>query len=300
MVLHPVSVVVKAAADDQERVARPPPNDGRRNRERLGSWLMATVEETGPMDTYLPALRSSAVRLRGLVEPLDDARLETPAYPSEWTIADVLSHLGSGAVILDRRLDDALLGRSTPDDFAPSVWDAWNAKSPRIKADDALAADGGFVERLGSLTDAERARFSFALGPLTFDFAGFVGLRLNEHALHTWDIAVVLDPAAVVPGEAAALIVDNLELVARFTAKPTGRTRTVAVRTTDPVRDFTVALDTDRVTFTPGGIGGAPAVELPAEAFVRLVYGRLDADHTPAVTGDTEVLDELRRVFPGP
>ena len=33
------------------------------------------------------------------------------AYPSEWTIADVLSHVGSGAVIMQRRLDDSLAGR---------------------------------------------------------------------------------------------------------------------------------------------------------------------------------------------
>ena len=37
---------------------------------------------------------------------------------------------------------------------------------------------------------------------------------------------------------------------------------------------------------------------LPAEAFSRLVYGRLDPDHTPAFTGDAALLDTLRRVFP--
>ena len=39
----------------------------------------------------------------------------------------------------------------------------------------------------------------------------------------------------------------------------------------------------------------------PAEAFLRLVYGRLDPDHTPAVDLDAAdvTLDELRRTFPG-
>jgi hypothetical protein len=40
-------------------------------------------------------------------------------------------------------------------------------------------------------------------------------------------------------------------------------------------------------------------LELPAESFCRLVYGRLDADHSPAVPANGEVLDLLRRVFPG-
>ena len=37
---------------------------------------------------------------------LDDDALVRPAYPSEWSIADVLSHIGSGAVIFGRILDD--------------------------------------------------------------------------------------------------------------------------------------------------------------------------------------------------
>ena len=39
-------------------------------------------------------------------------------------------------------------------------------------------------------------------------------------------------------------------------------------------------------------------LELPAEAFVRLAYGRLDEEHTPAGIDATH-LGELRRVFPG-
>ena len=46
--------------------------------------------------------------------------------------------------------------------------------------------------------------------------------------------------------------------------------------------------------------GDGPAdLTLPAEAFVRLVYGRLDPDHTPAFEGDPADLDTLRRTFPG-
>ena len=39
---------------------------------------------------------------------------------------------------------------------------------------------------------------------------------------------------------------------------------------------------------------------MPAEAFIRLVYGRLDPAHTPAVDGDAALLDQLRATFPGP
>ena len=59
------------------------------------------------------------------------------------------------------------------------------------------------------------------MGPMSFDFDGFVGLRLNEHAFHTWDIDVVLDQKATIPVPVAHFVVDNLELVGRYTAKPT-------------------------------------------------------------------------------
>jgi hypothetical protein len=48
-------------------------------------------------------------------------------------------------------------------------------------------------------------------------------MRFNEHAFHTWDIDVVRDPAATIPQQIAELVVDNLDLVARYTAKPIGR-----------------------------------------------------------------------------
>jgi len=40
-------------------------------------------------------------------------------------------------------------------------------------------------------------------------------------------------------------------------------------------------------------------LRLPAEALVRLVYGRLDPAHTPALEARGVDVDELRRIFPG-
>jgi uncharacterized protein (TIGR03083 family) len=252
------------------------------------------------MDDYLRALRDSSDRLRGLVGPLTDDQLGAPGYPSEWSVAQVLSHIGSGAVIMQRRIEDGIRSEPTPDGFAPSVWDVWNAKSPRAMADDALAADRALNERLAALTDDERAA-RFSLGPIELDLAGLVGLRLNEHVLHTWDVEVVADPAATLPAGVTGMVVDNLAFVARWTARPTGSDRVVAVRTTDPERGFTVALTPERAVLEAADPPAAPDLTLPAEAFVRLVYGRLDPDHTPPVdAADATTLDELRRVFPGP
>jgi uncharacterized protein (TIGR03083 family) len=248
----------------------------------------------------LEALRTSVNRLRAIVEPLGDDTITQPAYPTEWTIAQVLSHIGSGAVILGRRVEDGIAGNATPDDFAPSVWDVWNAKTPRAQADDALAADTALLARVESVTGDEAERFTFALGPMTFDFEGFLGLRLNEHVFHTWDVEVALDPTATIPSALAALVIDNLELVARFTAKPAGDPCTVAVRTSDPERNFVVEITAESAALASSPTAAASDdVGLPAEAFARLVYGRLDPDHTPPFSGDAAVLDHLRSTFPG-
>jgi uncharacterized protein (TIGR03083 family) len=251
------------------------------------------------MDASLNALRASVERLRATATALDDAQLVGASYCGEWTIADVLSHLGSGAVIMQRGLRDALAGTQTPEGFAQGVWDEWNAKSPRAQKDDALVSDEALLEALEAVGDEEQAAFTFSLGPMTIDFPTFVGMRLNEHVFHSWDIEVVLQGAAGLPADAVPSVVDNLAMIARFTARPTGGVRTIAVRTTDPSRDVTVTIGADAVEYAASGTG-EPDLVLPAEALCRLVYGRLDPDHTPSFTGDEEALGALRQVFPGP
>jgi uncharacterized protein (TIGR03083 family) len=252
------------------------------------------------LDPFAP-LTASVLHLRDLVGSLPPEQLTSSAYPTEWTIADVLSHLGSGAVIFQLRSESTLRGETLADDFATTVWDEWNAKDPRAQAADALAADQAVLDHLDGVTDDQRAQYMVSLGPLSVDFATYVGLRLNEHALHTWDIEVARQPAATLAPDATAAMIDNLEMIARYTAKPTGTSDIVRIHTVDPDRHFAISLAPDAATFAPSDDATSDAdVELPAEALIRLVYGRLDADHTPTTITGSNRLDDLRQVFPGP
>jgi hypothetical protein len=118
--------------------------------------------------------------------------------------------------------------------------------------------------------------------------------------VHTWDVAVALEPAARVAGDAVALLVDQLpEMVARV-GKPSAQPATLLVSTTDPERRFTLATGGVRLEpRTDPATDGS--LHLPAEALLRLVYGRLDPAHTPPLRLDspTVTLDDLRSVFPG-
>jgi uncharacterized protein (TIGR03083 family) len=255
--------------------------------------------DSSQLDNIEEALGVSVSRLHRVVRTLGDAELETSAYPSDWSVADVLSHLGSGAEIALRRLDDSFAGRATPDDHPSSVWDAWNAKPSAVKARDFLIQDQAFTDRLASLTPDERSA-SMDLGPRTLDIGGFVGLRLNEHGLHTWDVEVAFDRTARLSSETVALVVDNLDLIGRFTAKPTGDHRIITVLTSAPARGFVVELTREAATFAVTDAPAVADVTLAAEAFIRLVYGRLDPDHSDEVDGDPVALNQLRRAFPGP
>lgn len=251
------------------------------------------------MNEQLSVLQASVDRLAALVGPLTADELRAHAYPSEWTVADVLSHLGSGAIIHRRRLEAVLAGEELDTAQVRAIWDEWNAMSPEDQRSEAVRADRALLERLGSLSDEDRARFRFVMGPFDLDFDGYVGLRLNEHVLHTWDVAVSFDAAATLPDDAVETVLGSLQRIVGFAGKPTGADRMITVLTIAPASQLGVALRPDSVTLTSGLPDGTADLELPAEAFIRLVYGRLDPDHTPAVRGAEGDLDELRRAFPG-
>jgi uncharacterized protein (TIGR03083 family) len=247
------------------------------------------------------ALRTSVDRLAGLMHPLDETGIVRRAYPKEWTIADVMSHLGSGAVIASQMLQASLDHLEPLDDFNQRVWDEWNAKSPRAKVDDAMLVDADLMSAFEATDPDDQARFKAAMGPLELDWDAFVGLRLNEHLLHEWDIAVALDPTASLASDGADVVVDNLELIAKFTAKPRGNPRTISIKTTQPERWFLATIKPSQVGFSSTEGEGEPDLSMPAESLIRLVYGRLDPDHTPALVADNHaLLDQLREVFPGP
>ena len=251
---------------------------------------------------FIQALRHSHDSLRALVEPLSDDQLEQRSFCTDWSIAQVLSHLGSQAEISGLWLDAGLTGQDPPGrDAFPPIWDAWNARSPRAQAADSLRANEAFVQRLESLDAGQRERFHLEMFGMDLDTAGLARMRLSEHAIHSWDVAVALDPAARVAPDAVDLIVDTLGPLAARSGKPDGAKLRLHVSASGPQRDFTLESG-ETVTLAPSAAGEdaeLPELQLPAEALVRLVYGRLDPAHTPPVETRGVDLDELRRLFPG-
>lgn len=247
---------------------------------------------------WISSLRSSHDRFSAIVEPLDDAQVQGPSYASEWTIAQVASHLGSGAEIFGLILDAGLAGADAPggEVFSP-VWDQWNARTPLAQVTDSVTVNEAFVARLEELPADDQKAFALSMFGSELDLAGLAAMRLGEHALHTWDVEAALDPDATVAPESVELLVDRLGMTAARAGKAVDSGR-VVIATSAPERTFVLDLGPE-VTLAAGAGDAQPDLRLPAEAFVRLVYGRLDAEHAPDDVADDATIVKLRRVFPG-
>jgi len=256
--------------------------------------------------SYIAALRNSHERLASLLAAMGDDQVTGQSYCRDWTVAQVLSHLGSGAEIAMLMLEATLAGEPIDRDAMGPIWDTWNAKTPQQQAADCLPADEAQIKRLEGLSDAELDGISADLFGRKLDAAGLVRMRLSEHAVHTWDVAVALDDAAEVAPDAVELLMAQLPMIAGWTGKTDGGPFRLRLRGTEPEADFLLEV-ADKVSLGPWpgeGPAGATAdgqVQLPAEALLRLVYGRLDPRHTPPVeiSGDPGLLDRARAVFPG-
>jgi uncharacterized protein (TIGR03083 family) len=248
----------------------------------------------------IAALRRSHDELVAFVEGLGPDALEKQSGASEWTVADVASHLGSASEI---GLNTLTAGKADPD-AAAAVWDRWNAMSAVDKAANYVTAERALVEALEALDDDALTNKRVDLGflPAPIDVAFLAGMRLSEVGLHTWDIEVAFDPTATVADHIVPFVLETLPMFAGFFAQAIGRTGRIAVETINPSRAYLLELRDDGATLSEGSTDDAQThVTLPAEAFVRLTGGRLRPDHTPRsviIEGDLR-LDDLRRVFPG-
>jgi uncharacterized protein (TIGR03083 family) len=272
--------------------------DGREPESGFG-WRRLIVMTT-ELDPRIAALRASHDHLLSIGESLTPEQLRERGYPTEWTIAQVLSHLGSGAEIGLLTLDAGLAGAEPPSrESLPAIWDRWNNKNPDDQTADSLRTNTAYVERIETNAESTATFMSWA-GPV--DLGRLVGMRLAELAMHTWDVHVMLDQGATVLPDAVPHMLDVIGRMIGFVAKPAGWSGAVRVITTNPDHEYALTLgEKSSLVDWPGdGVSADAALTLPAEAFVRLLYGRLDADHTPAgITAEGVTLDQLRVIFPG-
>jgi uncharacterized protein (TIGR03083 family) len=248
----------------------------------------------------IAALRAEYDELAKIASTLSPEQLTGPSGADEWTVAQVFSHLGSGAEITLAGFRASTGAGDTPGpDFNQGVWDRWNAMSPQDQLSGWLAGDAELIAAFEALTPEQHETLklkTFLPDPVPVPL--FAGLRLNETVLHGWDIRVAVDPAAGLAPAAAELLAEHyagdLSFLLGFIGKLDALTAPAVVAIDGT--PYTLVLDgqarvTDVATEPTATFTG------PLESAVRLVAGRL-AGAGSAVTGNVS-LDDLRRVFPG-
>ena len=251
-------------------------------------------------DRTIAELRANHDRLAGVVAGLTEDQLTGPSGASDWTIADVLSHLGSGAEI-GRFPVLVATGTEIDPPSNQEVWDRWNALAPADQASGFVEADELLVATYEGLSAEQRETLRIDLGflPEPVPVATSLGMRLNEQGLHAWDVEAGLDPAAALSEETAALLAqhftETMQFLLGFVGKPgdLGPTRVA-------LGDYSIVIE-DGVRLEAGTAESTAELHAPLEAGIRLVAGRLAPTYTPegvAVTGNV-TLDDLRTVFPG-
>jgi uncharacterized protein (TIGR03083 family) len=261
---------------------------------------------TATADATIAALRSTHDELVAVVRGLDDEQLVAPSGASEWPVAQVLSHLGSGAEIGLATLR-AATGEGEPvgDGFNQSVWDRWNAMSPREQADGFVGSDEALVSAYEALTPQQRSDLQVSLGflPMPLPLGAFAGMRLNEAAQHSWDARVAFDDGATIPDDTASLVVGHYAAGLGFLLGFIGKADALTEPAVVTLGDLGVALSvTDTVALVPTeGAAATATLDGGPDAVARLISGRLTPRWTPesvTVSGNV-TLDDLRRVFPG-
>lgn len=258
--------------------------------------------ETNPQ-RWIEALRGSHERLAQAVGAMGAKEIEGPSYCKDWTVAQVCSHLGSGAEISLNNLESALAGGPPPArESYPPIWDRWNSKSPADQAADCLVSDEAHVSRFESLDEKQLRELRATMLGTEVDAAQLVAFRLGEHAMHTWDVVVSQQPDAKLDQASVNLLIDRAPFLVGRLAKYSGPEKSVRVRTSAPERDLVLNLaEKSSLEESPAGATShAGELQITSEGLLRLVYGRVDPSHQAEATASGEFsLDDLRGIFGG-
>ena len=148
-------------------------------------------------DRTITGLRHVHDHLADVVGSLTEEQLGAQSGAEEWTVATTLSHMGSGSEI-NRYVLLRAIGEDVDAPDNQDVWDRWNALPPAGQAAGFVQHSDAIVATLEGLTEEQRIGTMVDLGfmPQPVPLGTVLGMRINEIALHGWDVEVALDPGA--------------------------------------------------------------------------------------------------------
>jgi uncharacterized protein (TIGR03083 family) len=256
--------------------------------------------------------RAEVAALREALRGGGEAAWNAPSHCKGWAAKDVVAHLLLGGRMFGGAMRAAMDGTDMPPfDRARMEADrATLAALPQEQALDELgeltAEQSAFLDGL----DAEAAARSVTLPFGTLTMWQLAAVRLNEVAIHHWDVrAGATRDAEISPEAVPALSMmagQRMGMLAR--GEKTDGTWQLDVSAPQGGAlgaPLTLRVQGDEVTVQPGPAQNPDArLVLDGDAFIRLVWGRLDlpaaiASGKVRVEGDREHALALQRLFTG-
>lgn len=247
------------------------------------------------------------------VESRPSSYVEQDSYCANWKNYQVISHLGSGAELFQKSLETALDGKEavTPEG-RQAVWGHFDSLAPE-------AVYPEFRDRMDKLMAYLEALPDSKHNEIIPTFAGNLPLpralltRLNEVALHVWDIQVKHNPKLTLNDESAALllpmVVDRLPNRAKREGLDELHGSPVSFDLSGAAsRQFTLSPGAEQASVEDGLASNALfTVKMSAEAFERMVAGRQPIQDA-VTSGQAQVsanpanmgaYPSLNKIFPG-
>jgi uncharacterized protein (TIGR03083 family) len=259
------------------------------------------------------ALRQSRAEYDSLLAYLEQLPPEGWTEQSackDWQVYQVVSHIGSQPEIVGGAIKSAVTGgEPMTDEQRKAIWAHFDSLQPHEVLPAFRKNNDDYYKLLDSFGDAELGRtIPWFIGPAPM--AVVLASRLNEQALHQWDVRWARDKRAKLTPEAVPTLIE-LNLMPQFAARlakpdqaPRLAGKPIQFLLRDPEDTITVEASQDGTTVShTRATSPALTAELSAEAFARLIWGRYDTraglQSGELKLSDPSLADELQGLLPG-
>ena len=262
-----------------------------------------------------------ATGIRKYLGELASDQWELPSACAEWQVRDVASHLIGGA---ERQAENMERGRggdsNPPAGFVPPDPAALSAINAQRDIDRRNQLAGSVLETFDASYDRLHQEFDrFAQGSWdtlcwhmrrgAMTAASYVELRIQELAIHDWDIRSAFQPGARLDPDSVPVLLDMSPTWLGMCFRPSARLPKPVVYGFDigpeESRKYRMSVTGDAFEMVPGvALQADLSLSATAEQYLLFTYGRLTAAEgissgKLAVQGDTSHLDQFEVWFKG-
>jgi uncharacterized protein (TIGR03083 family) len=258
------------------------------------------------MTEMIELISAEASQLRDFLAGLDTEEWSRPSACAGWTVGDVVAHLTQGAYTWGEAITRAIAGDFNPPSGQPTLRPGERGSSATAQRAIDFRQEMGEGALLHAFADGYQQLHQVLLGLQAEDWdkpcfhrrgvlptRDYVSIRLQELAIHGWDIRVAFDAAATVSERPVPVLLGLAQRWLSNTFHP-ALSLSAPVRyrfdvsSPAPVRQD-VLVSQDRFQIEPVANSGADVTfRCHTGDYILLVYGRLPLDRA-VDTGRLEI-----------